>query len=362
MSKTSVLIASLAVVVVFGGAYWLMSGAGNASSNSMVPIPASSQTDQNKNAVANQWQWQNFTGGNKAAADNTDETEEPAPVTEVHYAVVRLYNILQTVELDANGRVVPNQAARLALDRGFSDLGPDLSEEALAELQELIRIGLPGEAGEESAQILEQYYQLRLAEEALNQQMEARITEETNPQAGLEHYEQLSQLRRRYLGNDIADGLYELEDIQVRHMYATIAVQQNDELTDEEKQAELAALQTALNDRLLSIDQVEPEMVASEKVESLRKQGASSTEIYNAREEILGTQRAMELAEADREEVRWESNFSGFWQARQQVLDAGLSDVESERQIEQLYDQYFTAEQQERARSTSLEWQGRERE
>jgi lipase chaperone LimK len=119
-------------------------------------------------------------------------------------------------------------------------------------------------------------------------------------------------------------------------------------------------LQAQLNDRLLAQGLLKPEEAAAEEVRRLREQGASSTDIYSTRQAMLGADGARELAAADREEAQWQSRFNGFWQARRYVMQAGLDEAERERQIEQLFGQYFSAEEQERARVTSSEWQARD--
>ncbi|MEX1032021.1 MAG: lipase chaperone [Cellvibrionaceae bacterium] len=363
MSRTSILISSLAAVAVVGGlAYWVLS-----VDETLVPIPTPNEDTQNKNsnAIANRWQWENFTGTKPApepAADGDNAEVEPRPTSEVPFDVVVIYNILQDIQLDDNGLVVPNQAAKSALEKAFDDLGPDVSPEAMSELQELIRIGLPGKAGEEAARVLENYYQFRLAEEEYNRQVEKQLSQMENPTPSIDRYEELMQLRRRYLGDDIADQLFAVENAQARHMFATVEIQQNADLTDEEKQAELAALQEELHDRLLGLGELTPEQAAAEQVKRLRENGASDAEIYAAREEILGPVEAQELAAADREEAEWQSRFDGFWQARQNVMQASLDEAEKERQIEQLFKQYFSPEELERARFTSYQWQTRDRE
>lgn len=372
MPKTSVLISGFAAVAVVGGlAYWVLSVDGSLALKPTVPIPTPNKDIQNKNAnaIANQWQWENVTGTEPApepTADDNAEVDKPSPTGEVPYDVVAIYNILQDIQLDEYGRVVPDQAAKHALEKGFDDLGPDLSPEAMSELQDLIRIGLPGEAGEEAARVLENYYRFRLAEEEFNRQAEEQLAEsdlqmEHQPPA-IDRYEELVQLRRRFLGEEIADDLFAMEDSQARHMFATVAIHQNADLTDEEKQSELNALQEKLNDRLLALGELEPEEAAAEEVRRLRESGASSADIYSTREELLGPVKAQELAVADREEAQWQSRFNGFWQARQQVMQAGLDEAERERQIEQLLGQYFSPEELERARLTTFEWQTRDRE
>lgn len=371
MPKKSLVISSIAVITVVGGLAWTLS-----ADKALVPIPVPDKDIQNNkpNAIANRWQWENFTDAKPALESPTnsesEKADKPRQTGEVPFDVVMIYNILQSIQLDENGRVVPDLAAKQALEKAYDDLGPDVSAEALAELQELIRIGLPGRAGEEAARVLEDYYQLRLAEEEFNRQVENQMSSAAagfDPQQAqqtppIDRYEELMQLRRRYLGDEIADQLFAMENAQAQHMFATIEIQQNADLTDEEKQSQLQALQDKLNDRLLALGEMTPEQVAAEEVRRLRESGASTDEIYSAREELLGPVKAQELAAADREEARWQERFSGFWQARQNVVQAALDEAEKQRQIEQLFTQYFSPEELERARLTSYEWETRERE
>jgi lipase chaperone LimK len=349
MPKKSILIASLAAAAVIAGlAYWLPRG------ETVVPVPTphAEIKDKDTNTIAYKWQWQNFS--KIKSEPNAGEGSEVGKPTdgEVPSSVVAIYRILQSIKLDENGGVVPDQTMKEALEEGFDDLGPNLSTEAMSELQKSIRTGLAGQAGEEAAQILEDYYRFRLAE----MEFEGQPANQTPA----DHYEKLVQLRRSYLGAEIADKLFAVEDTNGRHMLAAIAIQTNANLTDEEKQAQQKALQETLNDRLLALGLLEPEEAAAEKVQRLREQGASSADIYSTRKELLSAEVARDLAAADREEAAWQSQFNGFWQARRYVMQAGLDEVERERQIEQLLEQYFSPEERERARLTSFDWQARD--
>ena len=356
MSKNSVVISGLATAAAMGGlAYWVLSGEKNADDSlTLTQTSTTDVQDKNSNTIANNWQWENFSDTRRApSADNTSEGDKPSPTSKTPYDPVEVYKVLQSIRLDENGRVVPDQTAMQALERGFHDLGPNLSPEAMAGLQDVIRSGLPGPAGEEAARILENYYRYRHAEMEFNAQRDPR-------KPPMEHHKELMQLRRGYLGRDVADQLFAVEDAQARHMLAAIAIEQDADLTADEKQAQQAALQEKLNGRLLAIGQLEPEEAAAEKVRHLREQGASSTDIYASRKALLGAEGARELAAADREEAQWQSRFNGFWQARRYVMQAGLDEAERDRQIEQLLEQYFGPEERERARATSSEWQARD--
>ena len=358
--RKSVLVFGLgAAAVIVGLVYWASTRDERLAQKSTPLIH-----EQNRESIAYKWQWENFAktkptsnvGGNSEANDARRAGEMP-------YDAVGVYRVLQSIRVDENGHLVPDQTAMQALEKGYSELGPDLSPQAMAELQELIRVGLPGPAGEEAARILENYYRLRSAEAEFNQMRTAQAgsNPSTNQLPTVDRYEELVELRRSYLGKETADSLFAVEDAQARHMFAALAIQQNADLSAEEKQAQQAALQEQLNDRLLALGQLAPEEVAADKVRRLRESGASSAEIRSTREAMVGEESARELAAADREEALWQSRFNGFWQARRYVVQAaGLDEAERQRQIDQLLEQYFSPEERDRARATSSDWQARD--
>lgn len=339
----------IAVTVAAGGMlYWIVS-ADEAAVSADVRETASS-------TVADQWQWSNFVGSKSASDSSTvDKSGQPEMMSD---DAVAAYKILQSIKLDDNGRVVPDELVKEALEEGFEDLGSDLSRDALSDLQKTIRTGLPGPAGEEAAQIFQNYYQFRLAEADFNRPESNDPV--ASPSSAAVRQKELKNLRRNFLGEELAERLFAVEDAQAQHMFAAIEIQQNEKLTAEEKQAKLNALQEKLLDRQLASGQLRPETIAAEKVQHLREKGASSSEIYSTRQSILGADRASELAADDREEAQWQSSFNGFWQARRYVVQSVLDETERERQISHLLDQYFSREERERARITSIDWQARE--
>lgn len=356
--RKSVMIFGLAAAAVLAGlVYWALS-----QDEALVQKPSAVIQDQDTDTIAYKWQWENVTKRAPKADARSSKVNESRPTGEMPYDAVAVYKVLQSIKLDENGRLVPDQTAMQALEKGYSELGPDLSPQAMSELQELIRVGLPGQAGEQAAQILEDYYRYRSAEVEFNREIENQLTmagRTGNELPTGDRYEDLVELRRSYLGKEVADSLYAVEDAQARHMFAALAIQQNADLTAEQKKAQQAALQERLNDQLLALGQLEPQEAAAEKVRRLRETGAASADIYSTRKEILGAESARELAAADQEEAQWQRRFNGFWQARRYVMQAGLDEVERDRQIEQLLEQYFSPEERDRARATSSDWQAR---
>ena len=243
--KSITTISLVATAVIVGGAYWVLSPKEHAA-------PGAAVQDTSTRTIADQWQWQNFTSNAPApTVGEGSRVDEPRRTTEVNANAVGIYKILQSMTLDASGRVVPDQTVKEALEEGFETLGPGLSSRAMFELQASIRTGLPGQAGEDVARMFDDYYRFRLAELEFNEQ--------PIDQSPADRYEKLAELRRSYLGAETADRLFAAEDANGRHMLASIAIQTNVSLTDAEKDVQQAALQEKLSDRLLTLGLMKPE-------------------------------------------------------------------------------------------------------
>jgi hypothetical protein len=104
MPKKSVLIFCLAAAAVIGGlARWMWSG-----NEAGVPMPTPADIrDESADTIASKSQWQNF--ANTKPARNTGENSavaKPRPTGEAPSNVVGIDRILQSMKLDANGRLV----------------------------------------------------------------------------------------------------------------------------------------------------------------------------------------------------------------------------------------------------------------
>src|SRR5262249_25089659 len=142
MSKTSLFISSLASAAAIGGlVYWLSSG-------EETPAPADFQR-QSANVIAHDFQRPHF--DSIAPAALMSACDKYVPTKEAPADRVGISRILRSIKLDEFGRVFPEQTLKEALEQGFDEWGPNLTPAAMSELQDSIRVGLPGPAGDEAA-------------------------------------------------------------------------------------------------------------------------------------------------------------------------------------------------------------------
>ncbi|MCW8195790.1 hypothetical protein F6455_13430 [Proteobacteria bacterium 005FR1] len=237
--------------------------------------------------VGTEWQWDNFPERKYANGEHAKQQNTSAP-----FDVPFIYDALQDVRLDEQGNVVVDDEALKALDETLKFSGLDLSPAALNELQELIRIGLPGSAGVQTADIVGNYYRFLQAEKEFNELYRSPGMN-VDLEAG---YEELVALRELYLGADVASELFEKQDRDGRYMLQSMLLERDESLSAEEKQA---------------------------------RQEQLSSRFHSPAPQL----------------PRWEERYRLFQYEQQAILESAVSDAEKQRQTDLLLQQHFDTDE-----------------
>lgn len=161
---------------------------------------------------------------------NNTETEEPkeAPIT-LDYEYI--HEEIGKIRLTENGEVVLDEHTLNALRQAFPSSRLKLTPAMLEELQNIMKQGLPGPAGEQAAEIIKNFYDYAIAKKEM-----AAIYRDIN--TNLSHEESLAEqktLRNLYLGEDVANQLFAEEDRSSEYMLKAFEISANKDLTPEEK-------------------------------------------------------------------------------------------------------------------------------
>lgn len=234
--------------------------------------------------VADTWQWPEQQ--ETEPADYTSASQQDFPFT-----ADGVFKALQNVRIDANGDVIVDSRALEALNSTFRHGRVTLSDVELDALQELIRAGLPGPAGEQTASIVADYHSYL---QARDQQLSDPDAAESMPSldATEQRLNELRQLRAEHLGTDTARQLFREEEATTRYMLEAQRIAMDPDLSTEEKIARSATLSQELQQDVLGID-------------------------------------------------NWPARRAAFNQDKRQVEQAGLSEAEKQAQIEALKQQHF---------------------
>jgi hypothetical protein len=163
-----------------------------------------------------------------------------------------LYAVLQDVELDQNGDVVLNHKALQALELTVNRSRLKLNAVELAELQELIQIGLPGKAGVQTARIVGDYYNYLGAKEEMGELQLSLV--KPSFETWRDEYQQLVELREMYMGADVSLSLFNQLDANAEYMFEVMALDRVETYSEEEKKVLHEKASDALIARLVDIE------------------------------------------------------------------------------------------------------------
>ncbi len=183
--------------------------------------------NKNEKTIATAWQWEGI----------VEPSEEKSTAV---FSAEAVYEALHRVRLDEQGNVILDHETLIALNETLDDSRLQLNEVALSELQIIIRQGLPGDVGEDVAKIVGDYYHLLGASKEFNAIYEHDSATDQESESTIEQhqesYRELMALRELYLGTDVADKLFSTSDANARYMFDMAKLEQNTELTEQEKQ------------------------------------------------------------------------------------------------------------------------------
>ena len=266
------------------------------------PTDALNDSSTKISTIASAWQWEpsdvNEDGSQIARPSSTNQKGQTMSSQTFPFTQETVYQALHAVKLDENGDLILDDDALIALDATLEHSQLKLDDEALAELQSLIRKGLPGHAGEQTAQIVADYYKYLGAKSEFNS-----LYETTNgPDQTIEGYEtqynELLSLRELYLGSDVAKQLFATSNANSEYMFQSMKIEANPSLSEEEKKQAQA--------------------------KNIERHADMTTSVNN-----------------------WNERYHAFLKDKQYVIDSSISEVEKRNQLITLMHEHFSYEELE---------------
>ena len=193
--------------------------------------------------ISQQWQWEKI-------ASNTNETTNKN--VQLPFTPQSVHDALQVVKIDENGDIILDHDALLSLDEALERIYNKLDGDSLKQLRELIEQALPGSAGQQTANLVEDYNAFLKAKDQFSKTHEGSpppydqqsIASISNDEA---LYGELKALRQVYLGDDVAKKLFAVSDATSQFMFDSMKLEFDDTLTPEEKDQRRIEHQQRLN-------------------------------------------------------------------------------------------------------------------
>mgnify|MGYP006083985503 CR=1 FL=1 len=245
------------------------------------------EVGSNDKTIATAWQWEE-------SASTPEEKNLPL------FSEESVYSALQRVRLDSQNNVIVDHEALIALNATLDDSRLQLDEQALSELQLIIKQGLPGNAGDDVAKIVTDYYHYLTASKEFNAIYEADYSTAEVIENTIEdheaNYRELIALRELYLGNDTANKLFSTSDANAAYMFDMLKIEQANNLSNEEKQQQSAEIVERHNQQTIPIS-------------------------------------------------NWNQRHADFLASKQNILSASIDDEEKQMQLTELMHQHFNSEE-----------------
>ena len=245
------------------------------------------EVGSNDKTIATAWQWEE-------SASTPEEKNLPL------FSEESVYSALQRVRLDSQNNVIVDHEALIALNATLDDSRLQLDEQALSELQLIIKQGLPGNAGDDVAKIVTDYYHYLAASKEFNAIYEADYSTAEVIENTIEdheaNYRELIALRELYLGNDTANKLFSTSDANAAYMFDMLKIEQANNLSNEEKQQQSAEIVERHNQQTIPIS-------------------------------------------------NWNQRHADFLASKQNILSASIDDEEKQMQLTELMHQHFNSEE-----------------
>ena len=283
----------LAIVVV--AAWPDASGQGNAPLQPVKGAQTMSSVQSDRSTNLRTKKASLHTGLETEAAQPTGISEPLSPAPEIAVPdSIHLYDALLALNFSEKGNLVMDRNTRSALQVMYGQLGVPADAQRVEALRALLIEALPEESAQQLLGLLQSYAEYRQAEHELRSAQRAAGNDHP-----LANYDQIKNLRRSYLGDEVASGLFSEEEAQLPYMVEAMAVARDASLPAEERAQKLAALQAGFNEAASRMDSPLAEKVLAARVARLRAEGASDAEIFAARNAVVGSAEAQRLAEAD---------------------------------------------------------------
>lgn len=255
--------------------------------------------------------------------------------TRFGFSVNAIYEAIKGIEIKDNSLVIDQETKQL-LDQAVSHFGLNLTDADLAEVEAILIESLPDPLGMQASGIFKAFYAYKRAEA----QQDPKKMDPTNE----DQLERLVNLRRQYLGNELANTFYGDEEAVTRLFIESRRILENEDLNAEQKAARREDLVADFSAGYLHIGSPHNEDIVALKNEigALKKQGASS-DFVNEVEDLGIRVIAAQLAIADPEQRRdFQQRARQFFQECEYIFRAGLAEGDKLQQLESLAGEYFS--------------------
>ncbi|MAL97283.1 MAG: hypothetical protein CL583_02435 [Alteromonadaceae bacterium] len=239
------------------------------------------------------------------------------------------------LKADANGQLIISPGVRQVFDYFLTTIGEEDFETVKARLAHHINHHLPPEAAQQAWRLFGQYMGTK---EAIS-----NLPSHDGTSASMRNVvAQRRALRQSWFDAEANDAFFGLENAYDEFQLSRREIMESTNLPEAEQQARLTSLTNALPHTLQKmVTATQAPVAVQHKVEQLREQGTSESEIRALREQQFGPEAADRLAQLDQRQAQWEQQYTAYQQQRQTIIDSGMATQDREAEIQRLRERLF---------------------
>jgi len=301
MNKVLVGLVAIAIVVVF----FIVNDTDTSSMSSDVVVPKDSKNLSDKSiasTIATQWKWDK---NNEKTSPEYTSNQQSLPFTPQS-----VHNALQAIKFDENNNIILDHDALISLDEALERIYKKMDGDTLTVLKNIIQEHLPGKTGEQTAQIIGDYYQFLKAKDQFSELHEAASDAGMETLESIEQneilYTELQALREAHLGSEVTAGLFRVSDANSKYILQSMKLELDNSLTTEEKALQHQKIITEHTEQSINI-------------------------------------------------VNWPSRYQVFLNLKQSIVEASIDEGEKQKQVSQLLVQQFNRDELQRIEHLNLD-------
>lgn len=254
---------------------------------------------------------------------------------------------------DSDGNLRVDASIKELFEFYLSSIGEEPLEQILHRIQSELGSQLQSPALEQALSLLKRYVDYKIELASITQETPHLLSDSNSDIDNIKHQKsQLSALRARYFDPTEYQQFFEQEERYDDFMIRHLEIVQDQTLDEETKMQNIEALEQSLPEEVRYVRQkVSLHGNVYEHAEKLKSEGASNEEIFQIREQSLGTEAAKALAKLDKDREHWQQRLSHYAQKRDAIIDSGLSRQDQLVAINDLIETNFSGTERVRVKA-----------
>jgi len=253
--------------------------------------------------------------------------------------------------VDSDGNLVLSDAIKHRFEYFLSTMGEFPLEQVLQMVKEDISMNLQSPAKEQALKLFDDYVAYKYALVELEKNFESPTSYEVNDIERFRYQlEQLRNKRREYLDGDAVDAFFGFDELYDDFMLSQLDIQNNSQLSPEEKQQQIKELEQTLPIELQQMrDETQRVSTVFELTQDMKKNGANESEIFDYNSQEFGQAAAERLQKLEQERESWQEKVNDYLLMKNNILsDELLSEMEKTEKVEYLMNDTFNAQEKKR--------------